>query len=160
MKVDLHFAGFFFSRYPTISYSDGAEQRFEDVDFAGMDLKEFLLFIQRFANEECVNVYFCMPDLQFPDGLRIIAIEKDYQEFIQVGYDSGCVIQVYMDHLGSNVHQWILDDEAEVCSPEDKMSGVGGITRTCIAWDLFRTRLMTCKVMYMMILIPLLLIRP
>ena len=38
-KIDLHFAGLF-TRYPMISYSDGVEQRFEDVDFAGMDKKQ------------------------------------------------------------------------------------------------------------------------
>ena len=71
--------------------------------------------------------------------MRIIANEKDYQEFIQVGYDKGCVIHIYVDHLGVCAHRWIMNDQAKVCSPEDK--------------------LMTCKVMYMMtldMLIPLL----
>ena len=36
MKIDLHFTGMFM-RYPVINYSDGAGQRFEDVDFARMD---------------------------------------------------------------------------------------------------------------------------
>ena len=48
--------------------------------------------------------YFCMLDIEFPDGLRIIATGMDYMEFIEVGYASGCVILVYMDHLGVNVH--------------------------------------------------------
>ena len=57
MKIDLHFAGFF-TRYPEISYTDGAEQRFEDVDFARMDRNEFVEFLQRSANEMCVNGLF------------------------------------------------------------------------------------------------------
>ena len=81
MNIDLHFAGLFTS-YPEISYSDGLEQRFEDVDFVGMDKNEFMLFIQRFANDTCINVYFFMPNIEFCDGLRIIATKKDYQELI------------------------------------------------------------------------------
>ena len=65
-----------------------------------------------------------MTDIEFLDGLRIIATEKDYQELIEVEYDCGCVISVYMDHVGVNVHQWILDEIAEVCTPKDKFSGV------------------------------------
>ena len=68
-----------------------------------------------------------MPDIEFPDGLRIIAIEKDYQELIEVGHACSCVISMYMDHLGVNVHQWILDEKAEVCTPEDKFSGIGEV---------------------------------
>nr|KAJ0205312.1 hypothetical protein LSAT_V11C500238060 [Lactuca sativa] len=120
-KIDLHFAGIFM-RYPTICYSDCAEQRFDDVDFAGMDKNEFVVFIQRFANEVCFNVYFCMPDVEFPDGLRVIATDIDYMDFIEVGYASVVVIHVYMDHLGVNVHQWIHDEQAELCSSLDKLS--------------------------------------
>lgn len=38
-------------RYTGISYSDGAEQIFEDVDYAGMDKNKFVAFLERFANE-------------------------------------------------------------------------------------------------------------
>lgn len=74
MKIEHHFIGIFI-RYPTISYVDGAEQRFEDVDFTGRNESE--LFLERFTNEMCVNVYFYMPDIEFPDGLRILANEID-----------------------------------------------------------------------------------
>ncbi|XP_023737311.2 uncharacterized protein LOC111885278 [Lactuca sativa] len=121
MKIDLHFAGIF-SRYPAIYCSDGAEQMFDDVDFAGMDKNEFVGFIQIFANEVCINVYFCMPDVVFPDGLRLIATDIDYMDFIEVGYASGSVINVCMDHLGVNVHKWILEEQGEICSSLDELS--------------------------------------
>ena len=87
-----------------------------------MDKNEFVGFIQRFANEVCINVYFCMPDVVFPDGLRLIATDIDYMDFIEVGYASGSVINVYMDHLGVNVHQWILEEQGEICSSLDELS--------------------------------------
>lgn len=64
MKIDLHFVGIF-TGYSVISYSYGAEQRFEDVDFAGMDKNDFMMFIQRFANEKPMNVYYSMPNIDF-----------------------------------------------------------------------------------------------
>ena len=124
MKIEHHFIGIFI-RYPTISYVDGAEQRFEDVDFTGRNESE--LFLERFTNEMCVNVYFYMPDIEFPDGLRILATKMDYQEFIEVGYACGCVVDVYMDHLGANVHQWIINELDEVCSPSYNHSGVAEV---------------------------------
>lgn len=32
-----------------------------------------------------------------------------------------------MDHLGVNVHQWIIDEQAEVCSPSYNHSGVAEV---------------------------------
>ena len=99
MKIDLHFAGIF-TRYLVITYSDGAEQRFEDVDFARMDKNDFVLFVEIFSTERCVNVYYCMPDIKFPNGLRIIANDSNYMDFIEIGYACGYVVPVYIDHLG------------------------------------------------------------
>ena len=39
---------------------------------------ELMMFLERFEKDMCVNVYFCMPDIEFPDELRILAIEMDY----------------------------------------------------------------------------------
>ena len=123
MKIDLHFAGIF-TRYPIISYSDGVEKRFDDVDFVGMDKNVFLDFLQRFTNERYVNVYFCMPDVEFPDGLRITVTNIDYMEFIKVGYACGCVVPVHLDHLGVNVHQWIVEKQDEVYIALNELSSV------------------------------------
>lgn len=102
MKTDLHFAGIF-TRYPLINYLDGDEQRFDEVNFVGMDKNEFVMFAQIFANENFVNVYYCMPDIAFPHGLRIIANDSSYMDFIEVGYACSCVVAVYMDHIGVNL---------------------------------------------------------
>ena len=45
MKIDLHFAVIFI-RYPSITYLDGAEKMFNDVDFVGMDKNEFVGFLE------------------------------------------------------------------------------------------------------------------
>ncbi|KAL7609237.1 hypothetical protein Lser_V15G12361 [Lactuca serriola] len=88
-----------------------------------MDKNEFVEFLERFVVEGCVNVYFFMPNIDFPDGLRIMSTDMDYMELIEVGYASDCVIDVYMDHIGVNVHQWILEEQAEVYSSLDQLSG-------------------------------------
>lgn len=68
-----------------------------------------------------------MSDIDFLDAMRIIASEIDYQEFIAVGYAFGCILFVYMDHIGVNVHQWLLDEQVNVCTPDDKLSCVGEV---------------------------------
>ena len=123
MKIDLHLEGTFM-RYPVISYSDGMDQRIEDVDFDGMDMNEFVVFLERFANERCVNVYFWKPGIEFPNGLRILASEIDYHEFIKVRYVAGYVLDVYMDHFGVNVHEWIIDEQVYVNGVEGNHFGV------------------------------------
>lgn len=84
-KIDLHFECIL-TRYPVISYSDGVEQRFEDIDYARIHKNEFVVFLERFANEKCVNIYYCMPDIRFPEALRIIATDIKYVDLIEIGY--------------------------------------------------------------------------
>lgn len=124
MKIDLHFGGTF-TRYPIITYSYSAEQRFGDVDFVRMDNNQFLMFVQRFADDKCMNVYYCMPNIEFPHGLRIIVDDSNYMDFIEVGYACGYVVSVNMDNLGANLSEWLEDEQDEVCSSEDNLYGVG-----------------------------------
>lgn len=65
MKIDLHFQRVF-TRYLVISYSDGVNNMFEDVDFVGIDKNEFGVFFKRFMHDKCKKVYYCMPDIQLP----------------------------------------------------------------------------------------------
>lgn len=57
MKIDLHFQGMFMT-YLFISYTDGLESRLKDVNFVGMEKKEFMVFLEIFTHEKCENVYY------------------------------------------------------------------------------------------------------
>lgn len=74
-------------------------------------------------------MYYYMSDLQFPERLKIIVIGIDYIHFIKIGYVCGCILSVYIDHLGMNLHNWLNDEKVEVRSPEDEHSSVYGFSR-------------------------------
>lgn len=61
---------------------------FEDVDFSGIGKDEFMAFLERFTHEKCGNVYYCLSDLYFPEGLRIITKKL----IIATSHGFGCVL--------------------------------------------------------------------
>ncbi|KAI3502228.1 hypothetical protein L1887_30260 [Cichorium endivia] len=75
-KVDVHYHGVFTTQ-PLI-YTEGMHHLFEDIDFAGMDLDECVKFLERFTEEKCRNLYFCLPESELGEGLKKITDEIDY----------------------------------------------------------------------------------
>nr|KAJ0191448.1 hypothetical protein LSAT_V11C800437940 [Lactuca sativa] len=69
-----------------------------------MSYNEFVGFLERFTQEKCEKVYYCQPDLQIPEGLTLISNERQYQEFIDIAYECGVQVYVYIDHFGTTVH--------------------------------------------------------
>ncbi|CAH1451704.1 unnamed protein product [Lactuca virosa] len=68
-----------------------------------MSHKEFVGFLERFTQEKCEKLYYCMSDLEIPKGLALISNEVEYQQFIEIGYQGGVNVPVYMDHFGTNL---------------------------------------------------------
>ncbi|CAI9262324.1 unnamed protein product [Lactuca saligna] len=102
LSIKVHFQGVFINK--PFCYSDGVHHVFKNVDFAGMSYNEFVSFLKRFTQEKCKKVYYCQPDLQIPEGLTLISNERQYQEFIDIDYECGVQVSVYMDHFGTTVH--------------------------------------------------------
>lgn len=75
---------------------------------------------------EVQNLYFCLPECDIAEGLKMIIDEMEYVEFIEIAYHCGTIVPMYVDHTGVNVQEWIVEDHEEVISPEDHHSGVGG----------------------------------
>lgn len=146
MIVELHFRGIF-SRYP-IRYTEGIEQEFGDVDFAAMDRVECYAFVERYTQEKCEKLYYCLPEVSFPAGLRLIESDVDYADFIQVGYDSGCVIPMYVDHFGAtNMKEWLEEetdsivDDLELSEDVDDDDVIASPPNLSRAEDPFLTKL-------------------
>lgn len=76
VKINDHFQGVFINK--PFCYSDGVHHVFENIDFACMNVKEFFVFLERFTQETCEKVYYCMPDIEFPQSLRLISNEIKY----------------------------------------------------------------------------------
>ncbi|CAI9266267.1 unnamed protein product [Lactuca saligna] len=102
LSIKVHFQGVFFNK--PFFYSDGVHHVFENVDFVAMSYNEFVGFLERFTQEKYKKLYYCQPDLQIPEGLTLISNERQYQEFIDIAYECGVQVSVYMDHFGTTVH--------------------------------------------------------
>nr|KAJ0199232.1 hypothetical protein LSAT_V11C600304200 [Lactuca sativa] len=68
-----------------------------------MSHKEFVGFLERFTQEKCKKLYYCMSDLEIPEGLALISNEGEYQKFIEIAYQVRVQVLVYMDHFGTNL---------------------------------------------------------
>nr|KAJ0192271.1 hypothetical protein LSAT_V11C800419600 [Lactuca sativa] len=69
-----------------------------------MSYNEFVGFLERFTQEKCEKLYYYQPNLQIAEGLTLISNELLYQEFIDITYQCGVQVPVYMDHFGTTVH--------------------------------------------------------
>ncbi|CAI9268183.1 unnamed protein product [Lactuca saligna] len=122
LSIKVHFQGVFINK--PFCYSDGVHHVFENIDFAGMSYYEFVDFLERFIQEKCEKLYYCQPDLQIPEGLTLISNELQYQEFIDISYQCGVQVHVYMDHFGTTVHVAKANENENVdnCSVKSNMS--------------------------------------
>ncbi|CAI9287734.1 unnamed protein product [Lactuca saligna] len=126
LSIKVHFQGVFINK--PFCYSDGVHHVFENVNFAGMSYNEFVGFLERFTQEKCEKVYYCQPDLQIPKGLTLISNERQYQEFIDIAYECGVQVSVYMDHFGTTVHVTKANENEnkDNCYVKSNMSIEGG----------------------------------
>ena len=116
-----------FARNP-IRYTGGITQRFSDIDFAGMDKDGCVAFIERFTGEKCEKLYYCQPDIDFPKGLTLICNDPDYYDFIEIAYECGVILPMYVDHFGdSNIQEWLDEHKDEFVGnvEEEVLDGAG-----------------------------------
>ncbi|CAH1446518.1 unnamed protein product [Lactuca virosa] len=76
------------------------EEDASDSTPSAMDLKEFLLFLQKLIKDSCDNVYSCTRNESLAEGIRRIGNDVDYFDSIETGYsaENGLRISVYIDH--------------------------------------------------------------
>ncbi|CAI9286589.1 unnamed protein product [Lactuca saligna] len=78
-----------------------------------MEKDECYTLMERFKRENCENLHYYLPSIDFPIGLRLISNELDYAKFIAIAYERGVEIPMYVDHFGkTNMYEW-LDEEIE-----------------------------------------------
>lgn len=65
-----------------------------------MDNDECYAFGKRFTREKCEKLYCCLPDINFPKGLRLIWNELDYAAFIAIAYEY-VELTMCVDHFGN-----------------------------------------------------------
>ncbi|CAI9290457.1 unnamed protein product [Lactuca saligna] len=119
----VHYNGLFAPK--ALVYLNSVVVSIADVDFGGMDLKDFKLFIEKLIEGSCDNVYYCTRNEPLAEGIRRIGNDADYYEFIETGYSDevGLTINVYIDHENEPVLDWadmevVEDDEGHYSEPD------------------------------------------
>ncbi|CAH1436644.1 unnamed protein product [Lactuca virosa] len=84
-----------------------------NVDFRSMSFMEFISYVKNLVKDGRINVYYCLPQRSLRDGLRVLEDENDYVRFLDVGYENGGMINLYIDHSQYLVMEWIEEEIAE-----------------------------------------------
>ncbi|CAI9298902.1 unnamed protein product [Lactuca saligna] len=93
-----------------------------------MDKDGCVAFIERFTGEKCEKLYYCQPDIDFPKGLTLICNDPDYYDFIEIAYECGVILPMYVDHFGdSNIQEWLDEHKDEFVGnvEEEVLDGAG-----------------------------------
>ncbi|CAI9282381.1 unnamed protein product [Lactuca saligna] len=78
-----------------------------------MSFMEFISYVKNLVKDGTINVYYCFPQRSLRDGLRVLEDENGYVRFLDVGYENGGMINLYIDHSQYPVMEWIEEEIAE-----------------------------------------------
>nr|KAJ0187208.1 hypothetical protein LSAT_V11C900486460 [Lactuca sativa] len=136
LTIDFHFNGMF-APNPSV-YLDPMRMSVRDVDFGGMDYKEFVLWVSKLTRRSCENLYYCSTHERLAEGIRRIDNDADYFKFIEDGYmdKQELRMNVYIDHENEPILDWadkelLTGDElSDVIEDDDTESQISDI-REC-----------------------------
>nr|KAJ0210911.1 hypothetical protein LSAT_V11C400194530 [Lactuca sativa] len=125
--VDFQYNGMFATN--PLVYLDPMRMSVRDVDFGGMNYREFVLWVSKLARRSYDNLHYCSTHEILAEGIRRIDNDVDYFEFIEDGYMDKNKLRtnVYIDHqnepildradkemlTGDEVSEVIEDDDTE-----------------------------------------------
>ncbi|CAH1433067.1 unnamed protein product [Lactuca virosa] len=78
-----------------------------------MSFMEFISYVKKLVKDGRISVYYCLPQRSLRDRLRALEYENDYVRFLDVGYENGGMINLYIDHSQEIVMEWIEEEIAE-----------------------------------------------
>ncbi|KAL7584154.1 hypothetical protein Lser_V15G45207 [Lactuca serriola] len=125
IQVDVHYDGIF-SPNPLIYYMN-QNTSITDVDFGGLNFKEFIYVLEDVTKGKCPDVYYYLGQKSMCDGLRPLTNDDDYTRFLDAANGNKGKINVYVDHYKESVFEWIEEEKEEEgvdseSSDEDKDS--------------------------------------
>ncbi|CAI9284491.1 unnamed protein product [Lactuca saligna] len=126
IQVDVHYDGMF-SPIPHLIYYLNQKTSITDVDFGGLNFKEFIYVLEDVTKGKCPVVYYCLGHKSMRDGLTPLKNNDDYRRFLDAAHGNEGKINVYIDHYNDSVLDWIEEEKEEKSvdsesSDEDKDS--------------------------------------
>ncbi|CAI9277663.1 unnamed protein product [Lactuca saligna] len=133
LTIDFHFNGMF-APNPLV-YLDPMRMSVRDVDFGGMEYREFVLWVSKLTRRSCENLYYCSTHERLAEGIRRIDNDADYFEFIEDGYmdKQELRMNVYIDHENEPILDWANkelltgDELSDVIEDDDTESQISDI---------------------------------
>ena len=117
VKVDVYYNGTFVPK--PLLYFDPDITTISDVDLRELDFEAFMELLSKVTRMSCVDVYFCLPDESLGEGIHSLYNDGDYREFLEMGYNNGKRMKVYVDQYNEPIFDWIEADDGEEEGSED-----------------------------------------
>ncbi|CAI9283011.1 unnamed protein product [Lactuca saligna] len=114
LTIEVNHTGSFVDK--PIVYFNPVKVVVSNVDFRSMSFMEFISYVKKLVKNGRINVYYCLPQRSLGDGLRALEDENDYLRFLDVGYENGGMINLYIDH-----NPKLSDNEFVEHEPDDEV---------------------------------------
>ncbi|CAI9274200.1 unnamed protein product [Lactuca saligna] len=85
--VDVHYEGIF-SPKPLV-YFQHIKASIRDVDFGGIEFKEFISVFEKITKRKCTDVYYYLGHKSLRDELRPLTYDDDYTRFLDDANGNG-----------------------------------------------------------------------
>nr|GFB94489.1 zinc finger BED domain-containing protein RICESLEEPER 2 [Tanacetum cinerariifolium] len=118
--ITIHHEGIF--SYDPLSYDCGDVEVVENVNLENTSYERLM----KIVNECCLfpvhGMYFCAPKVDIGKHLKPLRNDSELANFVNLSYDNGCKVELYVEHHGYNVLDGVtpkvvdeeLDDEIEM----------------------------------------------
>ncbi|CAH1443988.1 unnamed protein product [Lactuca virosa] len=106
-----------------------------DVDFGGMNYREFVLWVSKLTRRSYDNLYYCSTHERLAEDIRRIDNDADSFEFIEDGYmaKNELRMNVYIDHQNEPILDWAdkemltIDEVSDLVEDDDTDSHISDI---------------------------------
>ncbi|KAL4587865.1 hypothetical protein LXL04_000740 [Taraxacum kok-saghyz] len=111
VNLDVYYEGIFVPK--PLVYFDPLRKLLTGLDLNKMDFKDFHVYIRNAIKDRCRDMYYCLPDRALVDGLRELKDKDDYVRFLDATYSNDGKINIYIDHAGEDIMEWIQEEKDE-----------------------------------------------
>lgn len=110
--VNLYHDGIFV-RSP-LRYIQGDVKQITDIDFEGMSYEDLTEIVKRLVLGLVKRLYYCKTGCKLSLGIKELQSDSHVVEFLKLGYDNGCMVDLYVEHYDYDVMEYLNYETEEV----------------------------------------------
>ena len=85
-----------------------------------MTYDKFFDFLAYASKYPVVGLYYCVPGCDLTNGIREIKSNQQLGDFVAVGLEHDGQIDVYLEHHGYDIQDWLVNDDVDDEDCEDE----------------------------------------